>query len=172
MPTTFPPTLGPSPIATIIIADTGSTGHFLSITAPYTHERPAPTPLIISLPDHTTRQSTHTADLTLPHLSTEACTAHIFPALGLMTLISIGQLCDHGCVATFDATTVTTTFHGITVFFGQRSHTTQHLWHLVLPPPPPTPPTALATVNDSATPAELVQFVHAALFSPALSTLT
>jgi hypothetical protein len=67
------------------------------------------------------------------------------------SLISIRQLCDAGCNVVFDATsTVTVRYSQQIVLTGQR--------------------TSNAAVG-SATPAQIVAFAHAALFSPALSTL-
>jgi hypothetical protein len=50
--------------------------------------------------------STHIVDLHLPDLPPAARIAHIFPALGDTSLISIGQLCDAGCTAIFNANSV------------------------------------------------------------------
>ena len=99
----------------------------------------------------------------------------------------MGQLCDAGCQGTFDAASVRVLLDGIVILRGERTVNTG-LWHLTLEPTPAfAHPTAAAcscvTVPDtpvphhcngaihSATPSELVAFSHAALFSPALSTL-
>ena len=66
---------------------------------------------------------------------------------------------------------VTITLLDSTVMKGFRSPTTR-LWNLQLPTPvAPLSGSALAA-QHSATPAELVAFAHASLFSPALSTLS
>ena len=96
------------------------------------------------------------------------------------------QLCDAGCVITFDATTVTVTLNDNRILAGVRTPATG-LWHLsmvqpslVPAPPSSSHPMALAeppllhqsfAAVQSATPPELVAFAHATLFSPALSTL-
>ena len=135
--------------------------------------------------------STHIAELDLPALPPAARLAHIFPSLGNTTLISIGQLCDYGCLALFAATTASVTLNGVEILSGHRSFATQHLWHLTAPTSPPTVPipvalaaaaptphptvplpVALGAVNKSITPRDLIAFAHAALFSPALTTLT
>ena len=158
--------LGPSPpINTSAIADTGTTGHFLSTTAPITNKRPALCPLAVTLPNHEVMHSTHEAELSLPGLPPEACSAHLFPSLGDLSLVSIGQLCDAGCVANFTATDVTVSKAGTTVLQGRRH--ADKLWHVQLP----SPPQALTAVNQSTDPADLVAFAHAALFSPSISTL-
>ena len=66
----------------------------------------------------------------------------------------------------FDATTVTVRYLNNIVLTSSRNTTTK-LWHLQLPP---TTYQANGAVG-SATPAQIVAFAHAALFSPALSTL-
>jgi hypothetical protein len=110
-------------------------------------------------------QSTHTAKLDLPNLPALARQVHIVPALAQHSLISIRQLCDAGCNVTFDAKTVTVCYNNGTVLSGTRTAATK-LWHLQVPP---TQHQANRAVG-SATPAQIVAFAHAALFSPALST--
>ncbi|KAI2496640.1 hypothetical protein MHU86_17843 [Fragilaria crotonensis] len=105
------------------------------------------------------------------------------------SLLSMGQLCDAGCRVTFDAQSVHVHLNNQPLLTGSRDHTTG-LWHLGLTadtsdtvppvisdttPSPGEPPLLLQhsyAATHSATPAELVAFAHAALFSPALSTLT
>ena len=158
--------LGSSPP---IIADTGCTSHFLSTNARYSNKRPVSTPLRVSLPDHSTMQSTHVVDLHIPDLPPEACIAHLFPALGDTSLISIGQLCDAGCIAIFTSDTVKIQLHDKVLLQGTRSLATNRLWTLELPSPPVEH--AQTAVANSASPADLVAYAHASLFSPALSTL-
>ena len=101
----------------------------------------------------------------------------------------MGQLCDAGCRVTFDAQSVHVHLNNQPLLTGSRDHTTG-LWHLGLTadtsdtvppgvsdttPSPGEPPLLLQhsyAATHSATPTELVAFAHAALFSPALSTLT
>ena len=88
----------------------------------------------------------------------------------------MGQLCDAGCVVTFDATSVTVHHDALRLLEGTRTPATG-LWHLSLTQPQlttPTPPPLLHrsyAAVQSATPADLVAFAHAALLSPELSTL-
>ena len=130
--------------------------------------------------------STHEAELDLPSLPPSARRVHIVPALSTSSLLSMGQLCDAGCVVTFDATTVVVTLDGDRILDGVRTPTTG-LWNLSIvqstlsPPPletamppvsyePPLLHQSFAALH-SATPSELVAFAHATLFSPAISTL-
>ena len=121
--------------------------------------------------------STHTAELPIDGLPKAAQTVHLFPELG-HSLLAIAPLCDHGCQVTF-------TKHScaITLPNGNQLHcprNTDGLWVM---------PTTAMNINrqpahddrhmmaapvinqPSNTPADLVAFAHAALFSPALTTL-
>lgn len=188
---------GPSPPIqlkpTKHIADSGSSGHFCTPSAAVTNIRPTRVSIPVTLPDGSVIHSSHEADLNVPALPIEARRAHIFPNL-TSTLISIGTLCDSGCSATFTATKVTIACNNIEVMTGERDRS-NGLWNLDIDPPkvpvatvmtPPTeaaslrathptestsPTTQANSATISATPAELVAFAHAALFSPALSTL-
>lgn len=119
--------------------------------------------------------STHEAELDIPSLPIAARRVHIVPALHTTSILSMGQLCDAGCIVTFDATTVQVHRNTELLLTGIRTPATG-LWHLSLVAPTPTTSVpdflhqSYAAVQ-SATPAELVAFAHATLLSPALSTL-
>ena len=113
--------------------------------------------------------STHTAELAnLPQLPLSAKTVHIVPALDGNSLIAIGPLCDAGCQVLFSASTVKVTLNDKLVLQGTRTPYTR-LWHFDLPTT--TPPLQAHLALSSMKPVDLVAFSHAALFSPALSTL-
>jgi hypothetical protein len=156
----------------LAIADTGSTAHFGTIDAPVINKRPTLNPIFIRNPNGDIMKSTHEAELDLPMLPPAARHIHIVPALASSSLISMGQLCDAGCTIAFTATEVTVAVNDAIVLTGHRTPDTR-LWHFPLPTPAPTPSlchSAMASIG-SATPADLVAFAHAALFSPTLSTL-
>jgi hypothetical protein len=148
-----------------MIGDTGSTANFCTIDLPVENKTAATEPLYIYNPNGGVMQSTHIAELVIPKLPKSARVVHVVPALSTKSLISIGQLCDAGCIATFDATTATISYENETVLVGHRTEETK-LWHLELPLPDHT-----AYAAGSAKPADLVALSHATLFSPALSTL-
>ena len=161
----------------LAIADTGSTANFGTIDAPVLNKRPTLNPITIHNPNGSVMMSTHEAELDLPMLPPAARHIHIVPDLASSSLLSIGQLCDAGCYVAFNATTVTVSHNDTIVLTGHRTPATR-LWHLTLPTPLPAPapsptpaPASAHAAIGSATPAELVAFAHAALFSPALSTL-
>jgi len=126
-------------------------------------------------------QATHTAELDLPNLPAAARTAHIFPDLGTTSLLSVGQLCDANCTATFTNTEVTITHDGNKIITGKCTKDS-NLWQVTLnhekQKPSTKPDTTMHTIEQSAhnvnhtqKAAEIVAFAHGALFSPALSTL-
>jgi hypothetical protein len=122
------------------------------------------------MPNGTHITSSHTCELHLPTLPKAAILAHIFPALTSGPLLSIGQLCDHGCIAIFDRNTVQITFNNATVLQGHRNHNTG-LWYVDVQSPSIMPPLHQAcSVYHTTTLPELIQFLHATCFSPSQST--
>jgi hypothetical protein len=83
------------------------------------------------MPNGATMRSTHEADLELTTTilpPPEATSAHIFPDLATHSLVSIGQLCDSGCVATFNSNSVIVSKDGATVLTGKRH--SNGLWYM------------------------------------------
>jgi hypothetical protein len=160
---------GPSPQSHTIIIDSGSTGHYFATGAPLHNVQPTKDPLPVRVANQDYMHSTHTAELPIASLPKAAKQAHIFPALGNTSLLSVPQLCDTDCVATFTKNKCTITFEGQEIITGTRNPGTDGLWTTVLPTQ--SEPQAFPAIHNQATPANLVVFAHAALFSPALSTL-
>lgn len=73
-------------------------------------------------------QLTHITQLDIPSLPAAATIAHVLPQLA-HNLISIGQLCDHGCTAKFTKQTVTIKHNTKTILQGKQD-TTTGLWTL------------------------------------------
>jgi hypothetical protein len=186
-----PVSVPPSPA---IILDTGCMSHFLTMAGPYINALPAHPGLDVLLPRGAIMRSTHTATLDIPALPLAARHCHLFPALTSGSLISIGQLCDHGCTAHFDATTVTITCASSPVLVGTHSPSTG-IWQVPHPRPnvaaqqpilqqqapspsaawPDTlvlqaPHPAHALAAQQSTMSEQVAFYHAAMFYPNVST--
>jgi hypothetical protein len=85
----------------------------------------------VSLPNGEIITSSKSGDLSLPHLDA-TLTAHIFPNDKLGTsLISISELCNQGCVATF-TTDNGNTKDGNTVLQSSKL-SADSLWHVHLP---------------------------------------
>jgi len=76
--------------------------------------------------DHQTRSS-HKGKLCIPSSEAEAQPAHLFPNLHTHALMSIDMLCDAGCIAILDATTITmhNSTTNETVLTGTRSQETK-----------------------------------------------
>ena len=129
-------------------------------------------PLNVLLPNEHTMQSIGICHIQLPHVQ-HRLVAHIFPDTTLNTsLLSIAQLCHIGCTALFTSTAVTILYNQLTVLSGIKIPTT-HLWSISFPEEflRYDPPTANA-VTALSTDAAFVQFTHAALGSPSISTLS
>jgi hypothetical protein len=96
----------PRPHETAIV-DSGCTGHFLLVKAPCLNKVKSQTPLTVRLPNGTTMESSHTAELDISELSAAASKAHVFPGMDNHSLLSVGQLCDKGYIVTFKRASVT-----------------------------------------------------------------
>jgi hypothetical protein len=115
------------------IADTAATGNYITTDCPVTDKHPTSNSIDVTLPNGVNITSTHTALLQLPHeLPLGACKADIFPGLKSGSLVGIGQLCDHGCTATFTATQVQIFHQERLILTGHRSLDTNNLWLLQL----------------------------------------
>jgi hypothetical protein len=145
---------------------------------PVTNKQVAHPPINVLLPNGSTMQSTHTADLDLPFLPIAARRAHIFPNLASGSLISMGQFCDSDCKIVLDKKFIHIHHKGKLVLQGTRSPVTR-LWHLHLPafsapsntPPLSTTPSHCANaILPSGDLTSRIAFYHAALFSPTVST--
>ena len=183
------------------IADSGATSHFLTIDAPIVNKKIARRPLAITTAGGAVIYSSHTGELALPFLPIAARRCHVVPSLGNFSLLSIGQLCDANCDVIFSKEKITVDFQGTVIMRGRRALSTGlwHLdlvhhdgvknlrrvpvsarqdegvsCQEVAGSSPsiasPYTPTCQAALGTSS-PANLVAFHHAALFSPTLSTL-
>ena len=159
-----------------INADTGTTGHFISLpdSAVLLDIQPVDSGISVSLPNGQVITSTHTATLNLPSLPLSARSAHIFPTL-TGSLLSIGMLTDAGLTAVYTADAVRILdSNGSIVLAGWRSPSTR-LWMIDLPAPDPgacteAPPLYASAVIHHENDSQLVKFYHATLGSPAIST--
>lgn len=150
-------------------ADTGSTHTLLRESdAPYiTRTTSATDVLHVLLPNGQSIHAIGTCHLHLPYIQCPFV-AHVFPDMALNTsLLSIAQLCRLGCTATFTSDAVHVVHNNCTVLHGSKLPT-DHLWSIAAPLSPPAANVAHALTSA----AEFVTFAHAALGSPAISTLT
>jgi hypothetical protein len=91
-------------------------------------------------------------------------TAHVMPDMS-HSLLSIGQFCDAGCEAVFDAKRVAITHNKQQILTGYRDW--NGLWKIAIPKPQPQ---AHFSVHDATT-RQIIKFLHLTLFSPTKSTL-
>ena len=151
------------PTSPTAIADTGTTGHFLRELPNRRPLQPAP-PLKVKLPDGHHINSTGTTSIDWLDLPPGARTAHVRPQLDPHSLISIGVLCDHNCIATFDKESVQIHQHSTRILQGHRLP--NGLWSLPLSSHQPQ----ANTLFPEQTQRDLVRWLHAAAFSPSIST--
>ena len=157
---------------TPIVADTGATAHFFQNTRndfvhtsiPLINITPTHNGITVLLPNQATMLSTHTGQLDIPDLPLQARQTHIFPHLASGSLLSIGQLCDAGCQATFDKQKLRIYYNKKLIMQGTRQP--NKLWTI-----DNNRYHSLNSVIDAPTMAERITFLHKSLFSPTLSTL-
>ena len=111
-------------------------------------------------------QSSGTTNITWPSLPSTATKAHIIPEPNPHSLVSIGILCDHNCTAAFDKHAVTIHRHNQPILTGPRLP--NGLW--TLPLPQDQTKHHAYTLFTPKTQQQLVQWLHAAAFSPRPST--
>ena len=111
-------------------------------------------------------QSSGTTNIPWPNLPNTATKAHILPELNPHSLVSIGVLCDHNCTATFNKHAVTFHRHNQPILTGPRLP--NGLW--TLPLPQGRTKHHAYTLFTPQTQQQLVQWLHAAAFSPSPST--
>ena len=115
------------------------------------------------MPDGHYINSTGTTSIDWPDLPPTARTAHVLPQLDPHSLVSIGVLCDHDCIATFDKKSryTDTTNKSSTAFAYQTASGAY----------PSIPPREQANaLFPEQTQRDLIQWLHAAAFSPSIST--
>jgi hypothetical protein len=118
----------------------------------------------------------------IPGLPSSVCRSHVFPSLHSYSLLSIGQLCDHGCKTVFTNNCVAITLIDIVLLTGTRSTSTGGLWTLdaIIPITTLAVQTSIPitgsvnamfhTTLAHGTIANRIAFHHASHFSPSLST--
>jgi hypothetical protein len=151
------------------ILDSGCTIIFLSVTAPCSDKQAAHVPLNVNMPNGTTIQLSHTCNLLLTDLPLQARQAHILPGLVHNSLTSVGQLCDNGCSVTFTQEQVTVSKNGKCVIYGSRDPKSR-LWRVNLKKRFRTNQVQCNHANDNSNQKDLINYLHAACFSPVKST--
>jgi hypothetical protein len=152
--------------------DSGCTGHFLLVNAPYLNKVKSRTPLTVRLPNGATMESSHTAELDIPELNAAASKAHFFPGMANHSLLSVGHLCDECYIVTFKQTSVTIYDSGNSqILTGPRDLNTG-LWGINLRQTNTHKPEPIANnVYELRNTGALVHFLHKASFSPTKSAM-
>jgi hypothetical protein len=150
--------------------DSGCTSNFLSAAAPCIDKQAAHIPLNANMSNGTTIQSSHMCNLLLTNLPHQAWQAHILPGIVHNSLISVGQLCDNECSVTFTHDHVTVTTNRKNVMFGSRDPKSQ-LWRVDLKQKMTPKISQCNHAHDNNNQKDLINFLHAACFSPVKSTL-
>ena len=153
----------------------GASGHYLTQRYTITPSVPTTNPISVQLPSGQLISNTHDTHLPIFDLPPTATLARIFPSLRSASLVSIGQLCDAGCKATFDSQKVKVTKNGKVLLTRVRNlhnhlwefkltQTTQKLNHL------PAPPPQINNVYTLSTKSSIINFLHGACGFPAKSS--
>jgi hypothetical protein len=151
------------------ILDSGCTSNFLSASAPCSDKQEAHVPLNVNMPNGTTIQSSHTCNLLLTDLPPQARQAHILPGLVHNSLISVGQLCDSGCSVTFTQDQVTVSKNQKCEIYGSQDPKSR-LWRVDLKNRFETNQVQCNHAHDNNNQKDLINYLHAACFSPVKST--
>ena len=160
-------------------ADTGATQHYVKATDVHLLLNPTPTDAgpQVRLPDGKCIKATHSGHLPLRayNLAPTATRAHVFPHLRNASLLSLGQLCDDGCIAVFDKDKLEVFKDGTIVITGTRNQT-DGLWDVNLNPPPPDPtphpiPSANAIIRKDKGKHDQATYIHATMGSPPITSL-
>ena len=150
------------------IIDTGTTGHYITADAPCNDSDSTAPAITVYLPDGQPIKSTASTRLELPLVNTEAKTAHIFPTLHKNSLISVGALCDDDCEAVFSRHKVVITKNDTVILTGTRKK--GGLWMTNLQNNEPSQQAHAITQHRNIK--DAIQFLHAACFSPIVTTWT
>jgi hypothetical protein len=141
----------------------------LSAAAPCSDKQAAHVPLNVNMPNGTTIQSSHTCNLLLTNLPPQARQAHILPGLVHNSLISVGQLCDNECSITFTQDQVTVSKNEKNVMYGSRDPKSR-LWRVNLKHKFEPEIVQCNHAHDNNNQKDLINYLHAACFSPVKST--
>jgi hypothetical protein len=151
------------------ILDSGCTSNFLSAAAPCSDKQAAHVPLKVNMPNSTTIQSSHTCNLLLTDLPHQARQAQILPGLVHNSPILVGQLCDNECSVTFTQDQVTVSRNGKYVMNGSRDPKSR-IWRVNLKHKIKPEIAQCNHAHDNNNQKELINYLHAACFSPVKST--
>jgi len=152
-------------------ADSGASKHYFrkSDIACLTKITPIPGPSVY-LPDMTAIKITHKGTLPINNLSQHAKTVNILPELKSSSLLSLGQLCDDNCQVLLQKQDLRVFKNNKTIIKGKRN-LTDGLWDVNIPSVDNTNVQKISVIiHKNTSKRDLVQFYHAACFSPSKAT--
>jgi hypothetical protein len=165
----IPPHLKPHETA---IVDSRCISHFLLVNAPCSNKVKSQTPLTGRLPNGSTMESSHTAQLNIPHLNAAASLAHVFPGMANHSLLSVGQLCNKGYIVTLKHASVTVCDSQKSQILSGPQDLDTGLWRIHLKQDNQQIHQPIANnVYELRNTGALVHYLHNALFSPTKSGL-
>ena len=169
-----------------IKVDSGASAHFHEINHHLPHQSTSSTnPSVnVIVPNGQIMTSNTTTNLPIPQLPPSATISHGFKNLASGSLLSVGQICDHDCIAVFNDKEVhmyKTPDIKITtlkppLFSGTRDAPVQPLYNIKLPIPLASPQSINSQQIQVSNAVKLqylqdrIAFYHATLFSPVFST--
>jgi hypothetical protein len=121
------------------------------------------------MPNGTTIQSSDNCNLLLTDLPQQARQARILPGLVHSSLVSVGQLCDNKYTVTFTQDQVTLSRNGKSVMYGSRDPKSR-LWRVNLKQKMESEIVQCNHAHDNNNQKDLINYLHAACFSPVKST--
>ena len=163
----------PKSYAQAVIAkpDTGASNHYFALRdapalAKLTTVTDGPS---VTLPNMSTITASKQGFLPLPNtISSKGSKTHVFKDITNASLISIGQLCDDGCQATFDKQKMSVSKNGEKIMSGIRN-TSDGLWDIKLPPAASNQ-SINAIIRKDKSKTELASYLHACAGSPPISS--
>ena len=156
----------------LLKADTGASRHFvksehLEHLGSIQRIKNGPSAL---LPNNEKIKPTFVGNLPInTRLKEDATEALVYPDITNESLLSIGQLCDDGCIAIFTRTKLYIIKNGEVVLVGQRNQRDK-LWDVQLNKETEHENLHYIVLKDQSK-RDLAEFLHACAFSPAISTL-
>ena len=167
----------------LAILDSGCTSHYLRTDAPVLNHRRASPPHVVRLPDGGSIQSQTVADLPIASLPKPAQHAHLFDGLRMFSLLSVGQLCDAGCLLSFTDSLALVVFRDVPIMVAARDPTTKmYVLDLRSPTAPPrardclpapgTHISAHASAYSMRTKSDLAAWHHQSCWAPVHTTFS
>jgi len=162
----------------VLKADSGATSNYIRVKdSKYISDITRFNGPLVYQPDKTTLKISQRGSLNLSNKLTTANKANILPGLTNSSLLSVGTLCNDGCIAIFTKDHFFVLKNLQLILKGTRNWT-DGLWDVPFPHQSPTtnqPPKNVESINyiikKDQPKYHLAAYIHACMFSPTISTL-